>query len=119
MFRRLCVLNMTLPGPRGRNCCLNEWSSGPVVAWSLPCLVIQTKKGSGELYTISKYLVGCSVLPLLPSFQGRETRFGQKNSSERSGKKSGWQWDAAVNGILLCFGWLRTHQGDILWPKQL
>ena len=102
---------MTLPGPRGRNCCLNEWV--------LPCLVIQTKKGSGEVVYEEQVVGGMLGAATIAQFQGRETRFGQRNSVERSGKKSGCQWDAAVNGILLRFGWLRTHQGDILWPKTV
>ena len=113
----VCVLSMTLTGSRGRNCCLNEWSSRLVVAWGLPCLVIHTNEGSGEDKRGTSGR-GYSVRPLLPSFnKAVKHDLGQRNSILRSGKKSGWQWDAAVNGILLSSGWLKTHQGDILWPK--
>ena len=73
MFRRSCVLSMTLTGPRDRNCCLNEWSSGLVVAWCFPCLVIQTRKGSGEVVFEEQVVGGMLGAATIAELQGRET----------------------------------------------
>ena len=81
--------------------------------------MIQTRKGSEEVVFEEQAVGGMLGAATIAQFQGRETRFGQRNSIEPSGKKSGCQWVAAVNGLLLRFGWLWTHQGDILWPKTV
>ena len=60
------------------------------------------------------------------TYEGVIWKVLQRNSLLRSGKKSGWQWDAAVNGILLSYGWqqftmtLRCNEVfTLFWPFWL